>query len=1074
MRQLLCALFCLLALAAWASSADYVFTAEAGTYVPFSDGAQIHGAGVSSDTEAGMDIGFDFIYNGVVYTQFGICTNGYLIMGTDNISTRNNDLTSSYYHPLVCALWDYLKTNTGDGEVTCKVTGAAPNRVLWVQYTNMQWYRNASPLNLVNFQIRLYEGTNNIEIQYGAFGTAPGSSASASIGMNMIQSGSTQFISVTPGSPATVSTTAANNNITGTEAPYITSGLIYRFTYSPLNQSINAITAAQASTDIAQLGSVDQPLLSVNVNTSNSGNPFSVTGMSFVNSGTLNAGTGRLYYTGASATFATTAPLGDSATFSATGDTLTFACAQELLDGNNYFWLAYDVPADYAHLNQTLDATVCSVTIPDDATPVTTPDPEGERVADDTVAPAITYTNLTSPSLIENRTLAGVSITEAVSMSTTPRLYYKKSTNADVFGDNTADSDGWKYAEGVQSEGTWSFELNVALIYGALADGDVLQYFVAAQDDKPETPNVASRPSGFTGTVAAPLTAPATPATYTVIVPLNGNYHVGPGQTWTTLSSFFTYAVSRGISEDATVWLTGDIAETTNATLTQLTEYGAGGYTLTISPMPDSTVTISASLSSNGLITLNGADRVVIDGGENCGLTIMNTYYRGKELQINPGSDNITVRNCTLCGSGTMNSTSYGIYSSGGALCGLLVDNVNIHTTSYGIYLSGLSTTVSEGNTIRNCRIGSDDTAAYLILDGIYATDQNNLLISHNDIGGAITSSWEPKGLELNRITNAEICNNKIHDFTYTGSAGMGAKGIHLFGLTGENPNVSIHDNMIWHFGSDGDIPGYVPAGIRISGSSTGGVSVCYNTICLTRDETYGMGNYDSGTTFCTGIEVDNSSATCPTGLTMKNNIFDIRVGERTGCTLFTYATAVFVRSGGEMVNPFADISNNLYYTTNADSNVVAVYYFSSAYTWYSTLADWAAFTGETNSQYADPLLNELDPMHLMDGSPAIGAGVAITGYTTDFDGDTRNDPPCIGADEVAAAAPDAPVNVMITFAEGVMTITWDAVSGATGYNVYAADDPQQEFSLIGQTTEPQYTATPEQSARYYRITATR
>jgi len=112
--------------------------------------------------------------------------------------------------------------------------------------------------------------------------------------------------------------------------------------------------------------------------------------------------------------------------------------------------------------------------------------------------------------------------------------------------------------------------------------------------------------------------------------------------------------------------------------------------------------------------------------------------------------------------------------------------------------------------------------------------------------------------------------------------------------------------------------------------------------------------------------------------------------------------------------------------------------------------------------------------MHLMDGSPAIGAGVAITGYTTDFDGDTRNDPPCIGADEVAAAAPDAPVNVMITFAEGVMTITWDAVSGATGYNVYAADDPQQEFSLIGQTTEPQYTATPEQSARYYRITATR
>jgi hypothetical protein len=39
----------------------------------------------------------------------------------------------------------------------------------------------------------------------------------------------------------------------------------------------------------------------------------------------------------------------------------------------------------------------------------------------------------------------------------------------------------------------------------------------------------------------------------------------------------------------------------------------------------------------------------------------------------------------------------------------------------------------------------------------------------------------------------------------------MGAKGIHLFGLTGENPNVSIHDNMIWHFAAMRH-PGYVPA----------------------------------------------------------------------------------------------------------------------------------------------------------------------------------------------------------------------------------------------------------------------
>jgi hypothetical protein len=56
----------------------------------------------------------------------------------------------------VCAQWDYLKTNTGDGEVTCKVPGAAPNRVLWCNTPTCSGIARLS-LNLVNFQIRLYE-----------------------------------------------------------------------------------------------------------------------------------------------------------------------------------------------------------------------------------------------------------------------------------------------------------------------------------------------------------------------------------------------------------------------------------------------------------------------------------------------------------------------------------------------------------------------------------------------------------------------------------------------------------------------------------------------------------------------------------------------------------------------------------------------------------------------------------------------------------------------------------------------------------------------------------------------------
>jgi hypothetical protein len=64
--------------------------------------------------------------------------------------------------------------------------------------------------------------------------------------------------------------------------------------------------------------------------------------------------------------------------------------------------------------------------------------------------------------------------------------------------------------------------------------------------------------------------------------------------------------------------------------------------------MPDSTVTISASLSSNGLITLNGADRVSSTAARTA--SHHHEHLLPRQGAANqPGSDNITVRNCTLC-----------------------------------------------------------------------------------------------------------------------------------------------------------------------------------------------------------------------------------------------------------------------------------------------------------------------------------------------------------------------------------------------------------------------------------------
>jgi hypothetical protein len=80
------------------------------------------------------------------------------------------------------------------------------------------------------------------------------------------------------------------------------------------------------------------------------------------------------------------------------------------------------------------------------------------------------------------------------------------------------------------------------------------------------------------------------------------------------------------------------------------------------------------------------------------------------------------------------------------------------------------------------------------------------------------------------------------------------------------------------------------------------------------------------------------------------------------------------------------------------------------------TLADWRMATGQDmNSISADPLFVAPNgsaatvDLHLLCGSPAIGAGIAVAGVTNDFDGDPRPTVrPSIGADEPIFNAPTA------------------------------------------------------------------
>lgn len=210
----------------------YTFGESAGTYVPITGSTQLVGPS-SDDGAANAAIGFNFVYDGITYTEFRGSANGFLTFNT----AATGLLFSNSIHSngiMVCGLWDDLATGPS-GQVHYVVTGSAPNRILTVEFQGMAFSGNTTPD--VNFQIKLYETTNVIEFVYGAMslGTA---TYTASIGLADMLANSTtadlnqnHFISITPAAPATASRLVANNSVNNAAiSGFLPSGTTYTFT----------------------------------------------------------------------------------------------------------------------------------------------------------------------------------------------------------------------------------------------------------------------------------------------------------------------------------------------------------------------------------------------------------------------------------------------------------------------------------------------------------------------------------------------------------------------------------------------------------------------------------------------------------------------------------------------------------------------------------------------------------------------------------------------------------------------------------------------------------------------------
>lgn len=268
---------------------------------------------------------------------------------------------------------------------------------------------------------------------------------------------------------------------------------------------------------------------------------------------------------------------------------------------------------------------------------------------------------------------------------------------------------------------------------------------------------------------------------------------------------------------------------------------------------------------------------------------------------------------------------------------------------AYGFYLGGFSLTPGNrevGHQIRNNQILEPYGG------GIVISSSDSVEIMGNEIQIS-TGANNAKGIELSFIYDElELASNRLilND----------GQGIRFFGTNGTVAHpLQVYNNFISLSGSQ------ATAGLEVVSAIA--TNFLFNNI-----------NMSGGGAASTAISLDASVDSCE----IKNNIF-------------------VNTSGGYAITDDNTTSNSLdynnYFTTGGPIAARG-----SAYT--SLLAWQLATMQDSNSLSVDPLFTSATDLHVSKGL-LNGAGTPIASITTDIDGELRNNPPDIGADEFMPAA---------------------------------------------------------------------
>ncbi|MDP1621590.1 MAG: T9SS type A sorting domain-containing protein [Bacteroidales bacterium] len=152
-----------------ASSGDYSFSTTTGTYSNLSNAISINNNQLWDDPEDSIPVGFNFkLYDLVLDTVYLGIGYGGLVSSVIDTNFEADYLVLPFETDLI----DRGNiSGISQSPISYKLEGASGNRILKVEWNNAGFYDEGELLgtlhDYINFQLWLYEGSNDIEIHFG-------------------------------------------------------------------------------------------------------------------------------------------------------------------------------------------------------------------------------------------------------------------------------------------------------------------------------------------------------------------------------------------------------------------------------------------------------------------------------------------------------------------------------------------------------------------------------------------------------------------------------------------------------------------------------------------------------------------------------------------------------------------------------------------------------------------------------------------------------------------------------------------------------------------------------------------